>query len=94
MEIEFVIGTPTSVARLTTSTMFEKSHLSIAAKEETKSPEVYLNSYLMFVQALSPIGAAYIELDNVKVILSLAYVNISGYTATLGQLLVHTISGA
>ena len=68
MEIEFVIGPPTSVARLTTSTMFEKSHLSIAAKEETTFPEVSLNSYLMFVQALSPFGAAYIELYNVKVI--------------------------
>jgi hypothetical protein len=53
VEIEFVIGTPTSVARLTTSTMFEKSHLSIAAKEETTFPEVSLNSYLMFVQALA-----------------------------------------
>ena len=53
VEIEFVIGTPTSVARLTTSTMFEKSHLSIAAKEETTVPEVFIKSYLMFVQALA-----------------------------------------
>ena len=53
MEISLVTDTPTYVARLTTSTMFEKSHLSIAAKEETKFPEVSLNSYLMFVQALA-----------------------------------------
>jgi hypothetical protein len=33
--------------------MFEKSHLSIAAKEETTVPEVFIKSYLMFVQALA-----------------------------------------